>query len=137
MIDALVKTVVVPISLISTVITAVKVPRADVFFVQVGFAAQLINDPVVPEDRVPDVTVAIASYFDAEVVGTTQFPKDVVPPGDIIESIEPVLDNLYADEGTAGVASVDVIVTLEILTKSPPPANSIMPIPLIRRSQRR
>ena len=95
MIDAVAKTVVVPISLISTVITAVKVPRVVALLVQVGLAAQLINEPVVPEVRVPDVTVAFASYFDADVVGTTQFPKEVVPPGDVIESIEPVLAIRY------------------------------------------
>ena len=62
-IDALVKTVVVPISLISTVIIAVKGDPTVVVaaLVQVGLAAQLINEPVVPEESVPDVTVAFAS----------------------------------------------------------------------------
>lgn len=127
----------VPISLISTVITAVKVPFTVVDFVHVGLAAQLINDPVVPDDSVPDVTVAIASYFEADVVGTTQLPKEVVPSGDLTESIEPVLDNLYAAEELAGDVDEEEIVALEIFTKSPPLPNIIMPTPLIRRPQRR
>lgn len=63
MIDALVKTVVVPINLISTVIIAVKGDPVVVVavLVHVGLAAQLINDPVVPVVKVPDVTVAFAS----------------------------------------------------------------------------
>lgn len=127
----------VPISLISTVITAVKVPFTVAFLVHVGLAAQLINDPVVPDDSVPDVTVAIASYFEADVVGTTQLPKEVVPSGDLTESIEPVLDNLYAAEELAGDVDEEEIVALEIFTKSPPLPNIIMPTPLIRRPQRR
>ena len=62
-IDALVRTVVVPINLIATVIIAVKGDPEVVVavLVQVGLAAQFINEPVVPEDNVPDVTVAFAS----------------------------------------------------------------------------
>lgn len=126
----------VPISLISTVITAVKVPFTVAFLVHVGLAAQLINDPVVPDDSVPDVTVAIASYFEADVVGTTQLPKEVVPSGDLTESIEPVLEIRYADEALPPLFAEE-IVALEIFTKSPPLPNIIMPTPLIRRPQRR
>lgn len=126
----------VPINLISTVITAVKVPFTVAFLVHVGLAAQLINDPVVPDDSVPDVTVAIASYFEADVVGTTQLPKEVVPSGDLTESIEPVLEIRYADEALPPLFAEE-IVALEIFTKSPPLPNIIMPTPLIRRPQRR
>ncbi len=126
----------VPISLISTVITAVKVPTTVAFLVHIGLAAQFINDPVVPKDKLPDVTVAIASYFDAEVVGTTQLPKEVVPSGDLTESIEPVLDMRYAAEALPPLFTEE-IVALEILTKSPPLPSIIMPTPLIRRPQRR
>ena len=124
----------VPINLISTVITAVNGDPIVVVaaLVHVGFAAQFINDPVVPVVRVPDVTVAIASYLDAEVVGTTQLPKDAVPTGDLIESIEPVLAIRYAAEEFVGEVDTDEMVALEILTVSPPVPKIIMPMPLIR-----
>ncbi len=132
-IDAVVKTVVVPISLISTVITAVNGDPTVVVaaLVHVGFAAQFINDPVVPVVKVPDVTVAIASYLDAEVVGTTQLPKEAVPSGDLIESMEPVLAIRYAAEEFVGDVDTEEIVALDILTTSPPVPKIIRPMPLI------
>lgn len=138
-IDAVVKTVVVPISLISTVIIASKGDPTVVVaaLVHVGLAAQLINDPVVPVVKVPDVTVAIASYFEAEVVGTTQLPKEVVPSGDLTESIEPVLEIRYAAEAFVGEVLEEEIAALEIFTKSPPLPSIIIPTPLIRKPQRR
>ena len=87
--------------------------------------------------KVPDVTVAIASYFEAEVVGTTQLPKEVVPSGDLTESIEPVLEIRYAAEAFVGEVLEEEIAALEIFTKSPPLPSIIIPTPLIRKPQRR
>lgn len=63
----------------------------------------------------------------------TQLPKEVVPSGDLTESIEPVLEIRYAAEAFVGEVDTDEMVALEILTISPPLPRSIMPTPLIRR----